>query len=586
MKDRNELYNLASELYHSKQYQKAAELLKDQTDSQSCVLCGLSLQACRKLPEAIACYDKAISQNPELVIAWKCRGNARVELNDNDNAIRDFVQILKLCPENIDAAVKLISLLKKASCFAEAIQVCKDALELTPDNYSLLLHLGIIYSLSYHVRETAETYMKVFRLFPEKFITQPSILLYLNYPGTISNNDIFNFHREWDQVASRSGVAALDTMPLPRKAGEKEKIKLGYYSPDFITHPVSFFFTSLIHAHDRNKFEIHCFHDSSVNDEMTKTIKAESTVWHDVSNMQVNDLIQYIRDTRLDIIVDLAGPTSNRMQIFSKRVAPIQMTYLGYPNTTGIANMDYRLTDELTEPPGAEQLHSEKMLYIPGGAWAYSPNMAMPQPGPPPVERNGFFSFGSFNNTNKISDHTIEIYCKVLSNCPNSKLLLKNKRLVHEYIRDRLLEKFKSHGIGPERIVFIKPTKDISSHLACYNFVDLALDTFPYNGTTTTFDALWMGVPVLTIDGNCHAAKVSASIMTRLNLKPFIADNEKSFVLRARMNTEKPETLKMLRPVLRSMLEKSSLMDGQRLANEMELLYMDCYNRKLSENRE
>ena len=286
-------------------------------------------------------------------------------------------------------------------------------------------------------------------------------------------------------------------------------------------------------------------------------------MWRDIDKLSDAETARLIREDRIDILVDLAGHTgNNRLGIFAAKPAPVQMTWMGYPNTTGLTTIDYRITDGVADPGGEEVYYSEKLLRLDGCFLCFQPHPDAPEVAPLPALENGHVTFGSFNNFSKINPGVLHLWAEVLKQVPGSRLLLKCPALTDTDVRDRASAALQSLGIGAERLDLLGHTRTRQEHLALYGGVDIALDTFPYNGTTTTCEALWMGVPVLSLVGKHHAGRVGASLLTAADLAGWLADTPESLVAIARAVATDVAGLARLRGSLRGQLSDSSLCDA------------------------
>ena len=299
-------------------------------------------------------------------------------------------------------------------------------------------------------------------------------------------------------------------------------------------------------------------------DESSERIKRGVDVWRKTSGLDDDTLFSLIRNDGIDILVDLAGHTGgNRLPLFARRAAPVQVTWLGYPNTTGLSAMDYRIVDAVSDPPGeADRCHTETLVRLPNGFLCFDPPLDAPDVTPLPMLRNGFVTFGSFNALAKITDEAIALWSRILLRVSGSRILFKNKCLFDESTRHRLFQQFAVHGINSDRIMMTPFTLTTEEHLACYGHLDISLDTFPYNGTTTTCESLWMGVPVIGILGDRHAFRVTASVLTRLGLDSLVGKDVHECIEIAVHLARRPELLHILRYGLRESMQNSSLCDG------------------------
>ena len=297
---------------------------------------------------------------------------------------------------------------------------------------------------------------------------------------------------------------------------------------------------------------------------MTGRLRGLSDQWRDIAGKTDDRVAALIREDRIDILVDLAGHTAgNRLLVFARKPAPVQVTWLGYPNTTGLEAMDYRLTEAVSDPPGqTERWHSEELIRLPGTFSCYGPPAESPPVGPLPALEAGHVTFGCFNNLAKLTPPAIELWSQILREVPGARLLLKSRGLADLETAAGVREEFGRRGIEPARLEFNGQELSVTNHLALYNRVDLALDTFPYNGTTTTCEALWMGVPVVTLAGATHVARVGASLLTHLSVEELIADSPVGYVARCVDLAGDLPRLAEIRAGLRERMRASPLCDA------------------------
>jgi predicted O-linked N-acetylglucosamine transferase (SPINDLY family) len=295
--------------------------------------------------------------------------------------------------------------------------------------------------------------------------------------------------------------------------------------------------------------------------------------WRDITDLDDAGAYDLIVRDGVTLLVDLAGHTAwNRLPLMALRPAPIQLTWIGYPHSTGLAQIDYRITDAVADPPGiSESLHSEQPARLPGCFLCYTPPADAPQPSAfPPVQNVGVLTFGCFNNLAKIPPTLLDCWKKLLEQVPQSRLLIKGEAFDDPAAQSELLKRF---GLPDNRVLTCGWTPDRISHLALYNQVDIALDTWPYNGTTTTCEALWMGVPVVTLAGEHHASRVGASLLTAVGLEYCVCKSAEEYVQRAAELAGNLHLLQALRSNLRTMLYASPLMDGPGFTQKLEKLY-------------
>jgi predicted O-linked N-acetylglucosamine transferase (SPINDLY family) len=334
-------------------------------------------------------------------------------------------------------------------------------------------------------------------------------------------------------------------------------LKIGFLSPDFRDHSVAHFLEPIFTHRDREKFDFLSYAEVPNPDETTRRLHALSDQWRSTMGQTEAVIAQQIRLDGVDILIDLAGHTANtRIVACAFKPAPVQMTYLGYPFSTGLETIDYRITDAYADPVGeSEMFYVEKLLRLPDTAWCYRPQPDAPPVVDPPSLKNGFVTFGSFNNFAKVSDGLVETWCRLLKEMPTAKLLLKSPGLKDSSLGPRALERFAAHGIGPDRLILRDYDPTVPEHLGRYGQVDIGLDHFPYCGTTTTCEAMWMGVPVITLAGPIHLSRVGASLLSNVGLTELIAKDRDEYIVLASDLARDADRMRTIRSGLRSRME-------------------------------
>jgi predicted O-linked N-acetylglucosamine transferase (SPINDLY family) len=371
-------------------------------------------------------------------------------------------------------------------------------------------------------------------------------------------------HAEYDRqhAASLGGAAVRYESVRDRHA----RLRLGFVSRDLGQHPVGFFLVRVLENLDQARQETICYSDRIVKDGLTHRLHAAATQWRDVLGISDQRLAEQIRADRIDILFDLAGHTAyNRLLVFARKPAPIQITWIGYEGTTGLAVMDYLIADRHVVPQGSEPYYREQVLRMPDGYLCYDPPAAAPPVGPLPSSTKGFATFGSFNNLAKITPEVVAVWAQILRRAPNSRLVLKYQGLGDPTVKRRYLELFAMHNVEPKRLELL-PSSSYTEYLATYHEVDVALDPFPFSGSATTCDALWMGVPVVTCPGATFASRHSLSHLSNVGLTETIACDLDQYVEWAvSLVTDLPR-LAALRAGLRQRMAASPLCDGKRFA--------------------
>jgi protein O-GlcNAc transferase len=368
------------------------------------------------------------------------------------------------------------------------------------------------------------------------------------------------------------------------------RLRIGYLSPDFRLHSVAYFIAPVIAAHDRSQVEVFCYHSCPLSDGVSKRIAHQADHWTPCADWSDERLAARIREDGIDILVDLAGHTvGNRILTLALKPAPIQIAYLGYPHATGLEAMDYLLSDPAAAgaalPSRAEA--GERALIIEPSMLLYQPAFGPggllqaegPAVTPPPMLANGFATFGCFNDASKISERAISLWAQVLAASPTARLLLKSRSLGEAAARTTMLGRFARHQVQPERLRLEGRIEDPASHLLRYNEVDVALDTLPYNGVTTSLEAMWMGVPVVTLAGTTLAGRMGVTIATNAGHPEWIAASPQAYVAQAVALTRDPQQLMQLRSGLRQELASSALLDAARFTRALERAYRDAWRR-------
>ncbi len=353
----------------------------------------------------------------------------------------------------------------------------------------------------------------------------------------------------------------------------RRRLRIGYVSPDFKQHAVGTMALPLLACHNREEFEVSCYAQAREPDAMTERFRGHADHWRSTVGLCDEQLADLIRQDQIDILVDLAGHTAGgRLLVFARKPAPVQMTWLGYPNTTGVCTIDYRITDAHADPPGSgAALGVEQLVRLPRTNWVYQPPDNAPAPNHRPAA--GAVTFGSFNNFAKVTEPMLVLWARILHAVPGSRLLLKAQGLGSQSTRQRVWELLARERIDPARLELRGWEPGHGGHLALYNRVDIALDPFPYHGTTTTCEALWMGVPVITLAGRTHVSRVGVSLLRNMGLEELIAASPENYVALAVELANDLPRLSRLHSTLRKRMEQSPLTDAPSFAREVEAVY-------------
>ncbi len=536
---------------------------------------GVALAAQEKLDAAVAALLKALRLDPGYVNALYNLGNT-YRLQDRwADAATAYERALTLKPDFVQAHNNLGAVREDQGRFAEAVASFEQALALKPVFAEARNNLGNVLKEQGRLEEALECYEQVLALKPDYSEAHSNLLMSQHYVGRISNGELL-------AAALRFGAQFTGTAPQRRFANDRSaarRLKIGYVSGDFRQHPGGFLLARVLEAHDRAGFEIFCYANQTKVDDMTRRLQGAADHWRPIlglSNAEAADLI--LRDG-IDILVDLSGHTAkNRLSLFALRPAPVQACWLGYFGTTGLGAMDYLIMDEAAVPQGEERWYSEALVRLPYGRFCYAPPDYAPAPVDPPALRRGYATFGSFNNIAKLGPEVVNLWADVLRAAPGSRLLLKWKALDDASARRRLGEAFAGAGVGEERLEL----RGFSRHadmLAEYGEIDIALDPFPFGGGLTSCEALWMGVPVVTLPGDRPASRQTIGFLRHVGLEDCVAATPADYVARAAALAADPGRLMGLRQALRPRMAASPLCDGAIFTPTLEAAFRQMWQR-------
>jgi protein O-GlcNAc transferase len=556
-------------------YRKAVALKPDMVGTLNNL--GNVLQALGKFEEAIHFYRQALVLQPDYVEVINNLGNACQELEAHDEAIAYYHRALALKPDLIGAMNNLGNTLLKAGKIDESIATFRRAVQLQDDYSEAWYNMGRALLGIGEFDQSLAAHDRAIELMPTESTVHQTKLFALHYHPDYDPQAILRETRRWAE--KHADPLAAQFKPHANDRSADRKLKIGYVSPDFRDHSAAFFIDPLLSNHDPDQFEIFAYANVARPDAITQRLKKYPQVWRDTQGMTDERVAEIVREDRIDILIDLAMHMSNnRALLFARKPAPVQITWLAYPGTTGMTAIDYRFTDPHLDPPGQNDSHySEKTIHLPETFWCYNPLTTEPAVTDLPALKSGQVTFGCLNNFCKVNDQVLHLWAKVLDAVPGSRLILLSPPGGHRrHVMDILGERveFLSHQRRPD-------------YLATYNRIDLGLDTFPYNGHTTSLDSLWMGVPVITLCGQTIVSRAGLSQMTNLGLSgQFVARSAEEYVqLAAKWANDLPG-LSEIRKSLRSRMEKSPLMDGSRFARHMETLYRQLWRKYCAQGGE
>jgi predicted O-linked N-acetylglucosamine transferase (SPINDLY family) len=393
------------------------------------------------------------------------------------------------------------------------------------------------------------------------------------YDSAVTPAQIYQRHREWGEAIAGDARAANPIVPpFSNSADPERRLRVAYLSPDFRYHAVSFFFEPLLAHHDRDAVEFYCYAEVEHPDAVTAALQQIGGIWRNTHGLDDAALRAQLRADAIDIAIDLAGHTGHsRLSAFALKPAPVTATWLGYAATTGLPTIDWRITDARADPPGQEQFHAEQLLRLPETFLCYRfYGAVVPDVTPPPAATRGAITFGSFNNPLKMSPPTIAAGAQILAAVPGARLVLKSLLFVEPSRRQHFLERFAAHGIAPARLELREPLPDMTDHLRSYAEIDIALDPFPYNGTTTTCEAMWMGVPMVNLIGDRHAGRVGFDLLSQVGMAELAMPDVDAYIAKAVALAGDVPLLARLRQELRERMRESPLCDAAAFARAFE----------------
>jgi predicted O-linked N-acetylglucosamine transferase (SPINDLY family) len=544
-------------------------LTLDPAHAQAHRLAAYILHDARDLERALYHARRAVAGNPAGSQAHTMLGMVLRSLGQTDESLAMMRRAVELNPRDPEAWTTLGAACDALERFNEAAEAHRRALAINPDHPVAADNLALTLLASARPDEAADLARRSALARPNDALAARRLAFCLNYDHRSTRADINAAHRRW-------GALIEHTTPTPAPHPPRtpgERLRIGLLSPDFRRHSVAHFVRPLFEHLDRDRFEVHAFFCSDSGDDITDALRPLPDRWHEAARLNDAQLDALIRDARIDLLIDLAGHfAGNRLAVLARRPAPIQATWLGYPATTGLSRIDARFVDSLTDPPECDarpepERGSERFIRLDPCFICFTPPVIAPTPAEAPPARAGApFTFASFNDAKKLDPGARDLWARVMTRVPASRLLLKGGAFASPAVRDHLVECFRRRAVEPDRLLFEPHTPDPADHLAAYRRVDLALDTYPYHGTTTTCEALWMGVPVLSRVGETHAARVGLSLLSAVGLPELAPDSDDAFVDLAVSIASDPERLAALRAGLRERVAASPLTDAPAFA--------------------
>jgi predicted O-linked N-acetylglucosamine transferase (SPINDLY family) len=537
---------------------------------------GSALKLQGKMDEAMVGYRKAIELKPDFPDAHYNLALVLQETGLVDEAIQHYEKAIELDPHYSETYNNLGVLFQEKSKFDDALGYFQKALAFDNNPARALNNLGNISSEMGQIDEAESHYRRLLQMSPYLSYTHSNLLLTMNYNPLHDMDVLFSEHLRF---AKQHADPLLLSCLYENERQVHRRLRIGYVSPDFRRHSVAYFIEPVLSAHNRRFFEIFCYSAVERKDGVTERIQKLSDHWREISGLADETVSTLVREDRIDILIDLAGHSGhNRLLVFARKPAPVQVTWIGYPSTTGLATIDYKIVDRYTDPPGTtEKYYTENLVRLPDCFLCYMPEKDAPGVNELPALNNGHITFGSFNNFAKVSHEILFLWAQILVKLPGARLIIKAKGLSSAAVRTTVSDFFQRQGIDAGRIELFSWMPSVSGHLERYNRVDIALDTFPYNGTTTTCEALSMGVPVVTLSGETYASRVGVSLLSNTGLTELIARSPEEYVEIALRLASDTAGLANLRLRLRDMVSRSPLTDAKRFSENLEKAYREMW---------
>ncbi|MDH4324983.1 MAG: tetratricopeptide repeat protein [Betaproteobacteria bacterium] len=513
---------------------------------------------------------RALQRKPDFADALIALANVLDARRDATGAAALLRQALALAPSDGGAWFNYGELLWRLARYDEAEDALRRTLEIEPRFIPAWHLLGNLLRGTSRLAESLEALAAARRLEPARFDLESMELLTLTLSDALSAEALFERQRGFG--ARLEAAVPARRAAHAQSADPERRLRIGYVSCDFNRHPVAWFVLPLLERHDRAGYEPICYFTGDKVDEVTARVRGAASGWRDATALTDAQLAQQVAQDGIDVLVDLTGHAGAlRLGAFAQQPAPVQASWLGYLGSTGLARIQYRLSDARADPPGAaDRLHTEKLVRLPHSLWCYRPVHDEPHAPEPPLRARGFTTFGSFNHAPKLSAAARRLWAQILRGAPGARLLIVG--FPEGRARSALLREFADAGIDGSRLTVL-PRVSFGEYLREFDAVDLALDSLPYGGGTTTFDTLWMGVPVLTLAGERSAGRSSASILGALDLHDWVATTPEDYVRLALAHAADGARLAALRASLRARLRASPLMDEAGFTRDLEDAY-------------
>ncbi|HLO42260.1 MAG TPA: tetratricopeptide repeat protein [Phycisphaerales bacterium] len=560
------------QLLNAGKHEDARQLLtralqKEPASGPLCNAMAVTLVMLRQYPQAQFYAEKAVKLLPGDGEAASTLGSILAMMGKSALAVPVFERAISLLPGSINARLGLANAYGNLNRFSDVVEQCQAGLNAHPGDLDLNVKLTLGLLNCGRAEDAVRAAERALAANPADATLASWRAFALNYLPDIDPVQIRRAHEEYGALVE----SKIGQQPAPSVSQRDGLVRIGLLSPDLRTHSVAFFVEPLLRHFDRSRLEIYCYSTAKTEDKTSERLRSMATQWRHVAGAADAELAAKIRADGVAVLIDLAGHTSdNSLAVFALKPAPVQATWCGYPSTTGMKSISYRLIDSITDPSGSDVHCVERLIRLDPCFLCFQPPQDAPAVAPVPSVSGGGVTFGSFNTLLKLNARVVRTWSEILSAVPGSRLLLKATQLADARVRAWTVERFQEAGVDPSRVEVVEATASQKDHLALYSRLDIALDPFPYAGTTTTCEALWMGVPVLTLEGVTHAGRVGASLLTNVGQPALIAKDVPSYIAMACDLARDRARLESLRSTLRSAMSASVLCDGPAFAARFE----------------
>jgi len=535
---------------------------------------GLQLHHSGDFKGAESHFRQAIRTDPSQPPVWFCLGNVLQDMRRLEDAIAAYQRAVALRPDYAEAHHNMGRTLRDLRRLEEALEQYRRAAALGLDTFELRTNLGVLCADMGQLDQSLAWFEKALELRLDPAV-ESNLVYTLHFHPDAEPASIARAHARWNQRYALPLKSKI--LPHSNNSNRERRLRIGYVSPDFRMHPVGFFINPLLGLHDRSRFEIYCYSDVPSPDAYTQRLRSYANVWRETLGLTDEQLAAVIRADGIDILVDLTmHMAGSRLLTFARKPAPVQVSYLAYCSTTGLDTIDYRLSDPYLDPPSPpdidESIYSEKTVRL-RSYWCYVAVADAPPVGSLPALASGSVTFGSLNNFSKVTPRVLDTWVEILRRTPGSRLILHSDAGTH---RKHAWARMQSQGVDPARLEFVG-FQPLVNYLNTYNRIDIALDPFPYTGGTTSCDALWMGVPLVTLTGKTAVSRGGYSILSNIGIPELVTTSQDQYVHLATDLAANLPRLAAFRSNLRQQMRTSQLCNAPQFARDVEAAYREMW---------